>query len=105
MTTESLPEVIDAEHLTYALRRSGVLGDGRVRDITVESSRATLVSRIVRLRLAYDGAADAPSSIILKTGLPDGPGNLWNSGRQEVAFYTQVAPAISGRVVPRCFEA
>ncbi len=105
MTTESLPEVIDAKHLTCALRRSGVLGDGRVRNITVESSRATLLSRIVRLRLAYDGAADAPSSVILKTGLPGGPGNLWNSGRQEVAFYTQVAPAISGRVVPRCFEA
>src|SRR5580704_3610385 len=91
-----------AAHLTNALRRSGALGDGRVRDVVVESSRNTILSRIIRLRLAYDGPAEgAPGSVILKTGLPGHAGD----GRQEVAFYNQVAPAMSVRVAPRCFEA
>ena len=45
------------EHRADALRRSGALGDARVRDVVVESSRATIVSQIIRLRLFYDGAA------------------------------------------------
>jgi hypothetical protein len=105
MTPDSLPQAASPEHLTDALRRSSALGNGRVLDVTVESSRATLISRIIRLRLAYDGAVDAPGSLILKTGRPDSPGNLWSAGRHEVAFYTQVAQGMSARVVPRCFEA
>jgi hypothetical protein len=91
-----------AAHLTTALRRCGALGDGRVRDIVVESSRNTILSRIIRLRLAYDGPAEgAPCSVILKTGLPGRAGD----GRQEVAFYGQVASVMSARVAPRCYEA
>ena len=60
MTTQPLPKAADAEHLTETLRRTGALGDGRVRDVVVESSRPTLLSRIIRLRLTYDGAVDAP---------------------------------------------
>ena len=105
MTTQSLPRAASAEHLTSVLRRCGVLGDGRVRDVAVESSRATLLSRIVRLRLTCDGAVDAPSSLILKTELPDRAGDLSEGGRREVEFYNQVAAAMPARVVPRCFEA
>jgi len=57
MMTEALPPAVHAEHVAGALRRSGALGDGRVRDVVVESSRATIVSQIIRLRLFYDGAA------------------------------------------------
>src|ERR1700738_273298 len=65
-----------ATHLTDALRRCGVLGDGRVCDVVVESPRNTILSRIIRLRLAYDGpAAGAPSSVMLKTGLPGRAGD------------------------------
>jgi hypothetical protein len=104
MTTEHLPPAADAKHLTDALRRSGVLGDGRVRDVVVDSSRATILSRIIRLRLSYEGTAvGAPGSLILKTGLPDRAG--WSGGRHEVAFYAQVATTMSARLVPRCFEA
>src|SRR5438552_12633517 len=106
MTTEPLPKAADAGHLTDALRRSGALGDGRVCNVAVESSRATILSRIVRLRLSYEGAADdAPRSLILKTGLPERADAKWNAGRQEVAFYTQVAAVMSARLAPRCFEA
>jgi hypothetical protein len=106
MTTEALPGAAGAEHLTGALRRAGALADGRVCGVAVESSRHTVLSRIIRLRLTYEGAsAGAPSSIVLKTGLPERIGGDWSGGRQEVAFYTQVAPAMPARVVPRCFEA
>ncbi len=65
MTTEPLPESVTPEALTLALRRAGVLGEGRVSEVTVESTRATVLSRISRLRLTYDGDAPArrrPSS-------------------------------------------
>ena len=106
MTLDSLSRAARAEHLTDALRRSGALGEARVCDVAVASSRPTLLSQITRLRLTYDGAAaGAPSTVILKTGLPDRAGAQWNGGRQEVAFYTQVASAMSARLAPRCFEA
>ena len=91
-----------ANHLTEVLRRAGVLGGSRVTDVTVESSRPTIISQITRLRLAFQGPAhDAPLSVILKTEHADRVG----SGRQEVAFYHDVAAAMSARLTPFCFEA
>lgn len=53
--SESLP-VPTAEHITEVLRRVGALKDnGAVSDVTVEMSRATLISSIGRLRLTYTG--------------------------------------------------
>jgi thiamine kinase-like enzyme len=105
MTCEVLPRAADAEYLADVFRRAGVMGDGRVREVKVESSSPQLVSRIIRLRLAYDGATDGPASVILKIGLPihrDGP---WDIGRREVEFYTQVAPLTSTGLALRCFDA
>lgn len=71
-----------------------------------ESDRSTILSRILRLRLTYQGeAADAPATIILKTGLPQTMSLAWNGGRQEVEFYTHIAPTLADGVVPRCFDA
>jgi thiamine kinase-like enzyme len=87
------------------LRRSGALGSGRVCNVEAAHSRATLLSRIIRLRLAYEGEhRNAPRFVIFKTGLPERSNGSWNAGQQEVAFYTQVAAVMSARVVPRCFE-
>ena len=62
-STDFLPKAAEAAHLTAALRRAGVLGQESVRDVTIESARVLLVSRITRLCLSYDGAApDAPRS-------------------------------------------
>jgi hypothetical protein len=106
MTSESLPGVVEPEYLTDALRRSGTLRDGRVCNVVVENSKSTVLSRIVRLCLFYAGAASsAPGSLILKTGVPERVGAQWNSGRQEVAFYMQVATQMSAPLVPRCFDA
>jgi hypothetical protein len=103
---EPLPQSADAEHLTAALRRSGALRDGRVCKVAVENIYPTIVSRVVRLRLTYepdDGAA--PRFVILKTALPGRGVSSANHGRQEVAFYTQLVPAMPARLAPRCFDA
>ena len=105
MTPEPLPKAVDAKYLTCALRRCGALDAGRVRDVAVESSRPTLLSRIMRLRLNYDGAVEGPASLILKIGLPDRAAELADLGRREVEFYSAVAGAMTARLVPRCFEA
>ena len=103
---ESLPQAASAEHLTLALRRSGVLGGGCVVEVAVDSARNTILSRIIRLRLSYEGAADAaPASLILKTGHPDRAGPGWNAGRHEVAFYAEFAAVKATALVPRCHEA
>jgi hypothetical protein len=75
MTTEPLPVGVGPAQLTEPLRRAGALpGEASVRAITVESARSTILSRIFRLRLAYDALApDAPKTIILKTALPERP--------------------------------
>jgi len=104
MPTDSLPAAADAGHLTAALRQAGVLGDGCVREVTVKSSRDTIVSHIIRLGLSYDGSArDAPPSVILKIAHRDHAKTLWMAGRQEVAFYTEVAPLMPAGLIPRCF--
>jgi hypothetical protein len=106
MTLKPLPKIIDPEHLTQAFRRSGILGNTRITDVAVESSRATILSQITRLHLAYDSDAPAsPRSVIFKTGHPDRLSDGWAGGRQEVAFYTQVASVAPARFVPRCLEA
>lgn len=103
---DPLLRLISAAHLNDILEQAGVLGDAHVRDVTVTSDRPTLHSRIIRLRLTYDGPANAsPGSVIVKTGLPERQGTEWLSGRREVVFYSDVAPSLPAGLVPRCFEA
>jgi thiamine kinase-like enzyme len=98
--------IAEPQYLTTALRNAGVLGEASVRDVAVESDRQTLVSRILRLRLEYDGEPrEAPGSIILKTAHPERVATGWEGGRKEVAFYRDVAAVMSPGMVPRCFEA
>jgi hypothetical protein len=62
--------------------------DAHVSDVVVESTRDTILSRIIRLRLSYQGAPDAPRSLILKTARPERKGiGGGEGGKQEVAFY------------------
>src|SRR5262245_9227140 len=106
MTTPALPPALDPEHLTDVLRRAGVLGDGRVSRVEIDSSRDTLLSCIARARLAYDGAADgAPERLFFKSARADGPIRMVEGGRREVEFYERIAAASPPDLVPRCFEA
>jgi hypothetical protein len=106
MTGSTLPEAADTQRLTNALRTAGVLGDGRVREVNVESNKNTILSQILRLRLVYDGVAEgAPPTLILKTCHPDRVETFWFAGRSEVAFYRDIAPQMAPGTIPRCFEA
>lgn len=102
----TLPKAAEPAYLTEVLRKAGVLDEGRVADVTIETSFATVLSHIFRLRLAYaDAAAAAPTTLILKAGLADRPGGPWFGGRHEVAFYRDLAPAMPAGITPRCFDA
>lgn len=104
--TTTLPAMAQPAYLTEALRRAGVLDDGRVTDVTVAASFPTVVSLIVSLRLAYEGAAAAaPRALILKAAHPDRRKAHRKGARQEVAFYRDIAPMLPPGLVPRCFDA
>lgn len=104
--TEALPSAISAERLGDVLRRAGALDDAGLGGITVLSARNTVLSRIIRLGLAYDRPAPgAPSTLILKTGFAGSAGAGMNVGRREVAFYTDAAGATPAQLLPRCYEA
>jgi hypothetical protein len=103
---ETIPHAVTAAHLTQVLRRADVLGRAAVAEFVVDSARSTIFSRITRLRVSYDGAADgAPRSLILKTGLPGRVAGRLVGGRQEAAFYIDVAAQMTTRLVPRCLDA
>ena len=106
MATETQATAGRPDHLTEALRKSGALRHGSVSSAVVESTWRTVLSQITRLRLTYnDRDGTAPDKLILKTGLAERLGNKdWDGGRQEVAFYNDVA-SLSAPLVPRCFEA
>jgi Phosphotransferase enzyme family len=106
MTMPTPAESITPDSLTLALRRSGALGHGRVSAVEAEQPRSTILSRIVRLRLAYEGEAEGgPQTLIFKTGLPERMSGGRNGGRQEVAFYRYVAAETPPGLLPRCYGA
>jgi Ecdysteroid kinase-like family len=100
-----VPLQATASHLTAILRRAGVLGRGEVVDVAVETSRDTLISRVMRLRLTYDREGnDSPSHVFFKTSLESADATLREFGRKEVAFYDVVASAMPPGLLPRCYE-
>lgn len=104
MTPPQLPAVTEPANLTAALRKAGVLDRGAVREVKVLHERDTVVSHIVRLGLRYVGESDgAPQSLILKTAHSDSVQTHANGGRNEVTFYTQLAPKMPPGLVPRGF--
>ena len=107
MTAETLSAAASADRLSDVLRRSGIPENGSLSDVTIDRSWSTILSRITRLRLTYtEEVRGAPSTLILKTSLPERIGKPnWDAGRQEVAFYNNVAATMRTKLVPRCFEA
>jgi hypothetical protein len=84
MTVEPSPAAVRPDRLTEVLRRAGALRSGQISSVEILHSRSTVLSRIIRLRLIYDGdVSKAPSTLIFKTGLPERLGNEnWDAGRQ-----------------------
>lgn len=100
------PDGITPEGLTIALQRGGHLSRGRVERVVVESSRATLLSTVARLRLEYSPGTDAqlPARLFLKASHPDPKPELVASSLKEVAFYETVARLMPHAIVPHCYD-
>jgi Ecdysteroid kinase-like family len=100
----AVPPQASTNHLTTVLRRAGVLGRGEVVDVAVETSRDTLISRIMRLRLTYDGAdSESPTHVFFKTSHEGVEATIRELGRKEVAFYDVVASITPPGLLPRYY--
>lgn len=90
------------DRLTAILQRKGHVPQGRIEQLTIESSRTTLISAIARLRLEWSLDADGrlPSRLFLKMSRPDQNPELAAGVLREVAFYDTVAPRMSPGIVP-----
>jgi hypothetical protein len=92
------PASLNAAWLTSALRRGGVLPEGRVAALEVEhlGGDRGMTGRVVRVRLTYESVtADAPSSVVAKFASEPGPtrslADRFDLYRREAAFYEHVA--------------
>jgi thiamine kinase-like enzyme len=94
---------VTPDWLEGVLRRAGCLPRGRVHGLRA-SARETTTSRVLRLSVQYAGEAPdtAPRRLLLKLSRP---GFHPQFGEQEVAFYTQVAPAMPHPPIVRCYDA
>lgn len=102
----AVPAQATPERLTAVLRHARVLDSGTVVDVAVETSRDTLVSRVVRLRLSYAGAADAAPSHVFFKAQREGVDADWHElGRKEATFYALAGAATPAGLLPRCYEA
>ena len=101
-----VPSSLTAEHLTELLARAGRLpGGGRVTAVAEETTRTTLISTLVRLKLEFAGdAKSAPTHLLVKAPRTDGPFSFIDQGRRETAFYTEVAPHSPGDLLAACVE-
>ena len=101
-TPSPLDDALTPERLTETLRRSGGLDGGRVAEVTVETSRTTILSTIERLRLRYEGG-DGPATLIRKQPGGDADGTLRTLLAREVSFYEKVAPVMPPGGLARCY--
>lgn len=102
-------DLITAQWLTEALRRSGALERGKVKSVRAEriAEGVGLMGRLARLELEYDGAhKSVPRSMIAKlpTELPQNlqVAQFYRFYDREQAFYQRLA-ALSPLRVPKCY--
>ncbi|MDR3513909.1 MAG: phosphotransferase [Caulobacteraceae bacterium] len=103
------PQDVDAAWLTLALRRAGVLGEGRVTGVEARPVGNGLVGDSFRFALAYDRPEpDAPASVVGKFAAADptskAAGVSLNLYAREVGFYRELASTVAIST-PRAFVA
>lgn len=107
----TIPEEITPAWLTAALRSSGALPAGTVRQIEAEviGTGVGFIGTIARLKVTYDGApADSPATLIAKLPSPD-PGSrmvgvAFGLYEREVRFYADLSDDC-GLPAPKCYFA
>lgn len=96
------PEAVAADWIEEALRTSGALTHGRLREIRWEAIGTGQVGDSARFHLTYDGPSDGPATIAAKFPAADptsrGTAALFGLYRKEVEFYRQFAPLLEVRV-------
>jgi hypothetical protein len=97
-TPSPLDEELDPQRLTET---SGGLDGGRVTEVTVETSRTTIVSTVQRLRLRYTGG-EGPATLFRKQPRGDLDATLRSIVDEEVGFYATVAPVTPAGGLARC---
>lgn len=105
----ALPERVDAIWLTAALKRAGVLPEGRVVDFTSKSVGAGMLGDSVRFDLTYDRDRHGPpQSVVGKFASADPTSKATGAGvglyLKEVRFYQEIAPTVAIRT-PRPYFA
>lgn len=106
-TPLSSPSLVEAD-VTAALRRSGVLGAGRVQSLSLHDLRIQGVAgRVARARITYEGASrDAPVEMIAKFPAPAGATRdlavRLGLYEREAEFYHSLADD-AGVPVPRAY--
>lgn len=103
------PQALTPAWLTAALRSSGHLDpDGRVTGADVRPVGTGQMGAAVRLTLRYEGARDAPATLIAKLAASDetsrATARSLRAYEREVRFYQQLAPRLPVRT-PRAFYA
>ena len=103
------PQALTPAWLTAALRSSGHLDpEGQVTGVDVSPVGTGQMGAAVRLALRYDGAGDAPATLIAKLAASDETSRATarsvRAYEREVRFYQQLAPQLPIRT-PRAFYA
>jgi Phosphotransferase enzyme family len=96
------PEALTPDWLTAALRSSGHLEpDGRVVGVDIGPVGTGQMGAAVRLGLRYEGAGDAPATLIAKLAADDeasrATARMVRAYEREVRFYQQLAPRLPVR--------
>jgi hypothetical protein len=102
-------EQVTPEWLTAVLHEQGGLSRGRVTSVVAGPARATFGSSTWRLRISYSTGAtySAPEKLFLKVSNPAlAPGQFdAQQLRQEVIFYSDVAPLMDESFTIPCYSA
>src|SRR5271166_793529 len=105
----SAPDEMTDEWFTSLLSDAGMLDHGRVEKVEIEPFGGGVMTNMVRAKLRYTGASDAPASVLVKFPSYD-EGNLHITRitgmyEVEVCFYRDIAPRLPIMSLPRCYFA
>lgn len=102
-------EGMTAEWFTALLRDAGALRSGRVSSVELEAFGGGVMTNMVRARLGYADASDAPTSLLVKYPSDDegnfGIAKVMGLYELEVRFYRDIAPRLPSMSIPRCYAA
>lgn len=105
----STRDEMTAPWFTSLLSNAGVLKRGRVEKVELERFGGGVMTNMVRAKLGYAGASNAPASVLVKFPSDDegnlGIARILGLYELEVRFYQDIAPLAPGMSLPRSYLA